>query len=285
MEGLVTDPPDVMVMTATATQLVFYQEKLSGFGLGFGYSANIDYYELGNIAFITSTENLPVFRHLSTFQIDIWIAILISNIVLTLSLCLIDKCFTNFWEYFFWFNILFTIKSMPSSFLSDKWSRTISVTSALIENMVLVIFFSALILDSLVRATPIIKIDSWDDLYQRPEVKIIAAVDSPLNQFAQSGSYKPEMAKSFRERIFEFEWENFYDQSQSIYKMLKSGEYAFVKKKIALNYELKRFSIEYDDQELLNDLHVSEDGGGAIPVFIPVDKDMDQALLKRLNEV
>ena len=76
IDGLSKDPPEIMMMTATATQLVYYQQSLGKIGLGFKHSANVDYYELGNIADKIELGTLPAFSFLKCFDRLIWFSIL-----------------------------------------------------------------------------------------------------------------------------------------------------------------------------------------------------------------
>ena len=50
----------------------------------------------------------------------------------------------------------------------------------------------------MVAAIPKSVIDSWDDLYWRPDVRIMTTDDSPFKQFADLD--ESEMAKNFKNR-------------------------------------------------------------------------------------
>ena len=273
------------MMTPTATQLVYYQQTLGKMGLGFKHSANVDYYELGNVAYKIELGALQAFSYLQCFDRFIWVSILISIIILSIFTTLanyrMNEYLIVFWSYFV---ILFS-KEIPKYCINGRLSQIFLLSGWLMAALMLSINFSAEFFDKIILVIPYEKIKGWEDLYKKSNIQIIAFTDCPLRQFALSN--ESAMAINFNSRLSEeIELGELKSGNpRSIYDRLKSGRSALIRKKVALHHIIKRFSNLYSDEDFLEQIHVSEDGGGYMPFFIPVKRDINKYLLKRLDEV
>lgn len=125
VQGLLVDPPQIILMSATASQVVVYEQQLARFGIKNGYSANVDYLELGNIAYKINSGSLPFFGCFSCFQINVWLLILLSVLIMTIFLTIqqdnLLELPKNFWTFFV---LLFT-KTIPLQSITRDCSQTI----------------------------------------------------------------------------------------------------------------------------------------------------------------
>ena len=206
---------------------------------------------------------------------------MVLSIIITLANYQIIEYLKVFWSYFV---ILFS-KVIPKYCINGSLGQTFLLSGWLMAALILSINFSVQFFDKIISVIPYEKIDSWEDLYKRPNVQIIAFTDCPLRQFALSN--ESSMAINFRNRLSENidlgELES--GNPRSIYDRLKTGRSALIRKKVALHYQVNRFSKLYSDPHFKYQIHVSKDGGGYMPFYIPVKLDINKYLLKRLDEV
>lgn len=287
MRNLFFEETQVFLMPTTSTQLLHYREKFLDLGLDVNSSINVGYVELGNIASKIQSGVKPVFRYFSSFQIQVWVSLLVTVIFLSLLISIIRKSsflfFTNLWQNY---SILLS-KSNPKFFRIKKlWERLITGVW-LLSVMILSIHFCEVTLDFMLKAIPEVKIDSWDDLYKRNDIKIIVFNDTPLVEYAMTDN--SDMAQKFHSmlEISGMEKWKIDDFRYDVIKKLQSGSHAFVLNKISLIYSLNTLAqmVEKTDKYFKNNIHVSREGGGYLPYFIAVNNKTDPKLLKSLDDM
>jgi len=172
---------------------------------------------------------------------------------------------------------------------NGHFERSFAGVWILVCNVLLGIF-TANLWDLLVRPQSIDRIDSWNDLYTKPQWKKIP-IRTP--QFLDMADFvmndNSEMAQDFKKRVILVNpFEIFFsDQltTNAIEKVLK-GEEVFVVDSLIGHY-YKR-SEKYRIFERFNegsDFHVSKSGAGMKPYFMATYPRFNQTLTKKLNEV
>jgi len=160
----------------------------------------------------------------------------------------------------------------------------------LLSSIVLLTAFSAKLLDLLVRKEPIDKIDSWNDLYTKPNWKHHKIYSAQyLEMFDFISSESSPMALDFKRRFVIF------DAFDLIYKdtfldhlltIVMKGEGVFVLDAIVLHYFKVNLNFEerFDYSEGF-DFHISKSGAGVKPYFIGFTSTADQLLISNYNKM
>jgi hypothetical protein len=153
--------------------------------------------------------------------------------------------------------------------------------------MILSIYFCEVLLDFMLKAKPEVKIDSWDDLSERNDIKIIAFDDSPLAEYAITDN--SDMAQKFHSMLETSAMEKWKTDGfrYDVINKLQSGSHAFVLNKLTLIFNLNTLTqmAEKTDEDFKNNIHVSREGGGYLPYFIAVNSKTDPKLLKSLDDM
>jgi hypothetical protein len=274
-------------MPTTSTQLLHYRERILDLGFDINSSINVGYLELGNIAYKIQSGVKPVFRYFSGFQIQVWVSLLLTVIFLSLLISIIKKSsflfFANLWQNY---SILLS-KSNPKFFRIKKlWERLIT-GFWLLSVMIFSIYFCEVLLDFMLKAKSEVKIDSWDDLSNRNDIKIIVFDDTPLAEYAMTDN--SDMAQKFHSMLETSGMEKWktLDFRYDVIKKLQSGSHAFVLNKLTLIFNLNTLAqmVEKTDKNFKNKIHVSREGGGYLPYFIAVNNKIDPKLLKSLDDM
>jgi len=124
-------------------------------------------------------------------------------------------------------------------------------------------------------------IDSWDDLYVHNELKILVHRSSSIIQFANIDN--SPMALKFKTRIKPYIIDYSEGTKVEFYNKIISGKYAYIRDRYNLLYSLLwAFN---NSKELLNTFHISSEGGGQLPIILPINGNLDKNIIKSLNKL
>ena len=118
------------------------------------------------------------------------------------------------------------------------------------------------------RPNPVLKINSLQDLADRPDMKVYAANDSTLFAFATEEN--DELAIAIRKMIVSFNAEDILDREfrHQLIDNLRAGTHSFSFYRMTALFQIIRLmnDLSYDDDEYLSDiLHLSIESGGFLP--------------------
>ena len=192
-------------------------------------------------------------------------------------------------------NFLMNASTLINAFLPSSDNRYILKGKITIKKILvlgswfLAIFFiiavfNNLVIDSMVTPIPNQVIDSWEDLENNKQVKIIAEDIEFLVQFSKRSNSK--MAANFRSRYQELKLENIGNMTM-MYGMandLLTGRAAYVKNKFTLIYNIVYLQAALNlGKRLLDNLHLSKYGGPEEQYFIIIPSTTSKHVAHEFN--
>ena len=221
-----------------------------------------------------------LFEFISGFEYPVWISILISINVIPITFSIIDKSFSKFAKDLW--NLSFILLSEPIQKLPKAEIKRFLTIIWLLSCTVFLSSFAGTLRGFYSKSIPNIGINSWEDLYERNDLRIATSKISYMNNYVENNINNNEMARNFKSRMNIIE---LYDNKSIVYfiEQLIKGKYAIsaVKHKLEEYYPLVGSKI-IDDRVKL---HISEYGGGISPYFIPFSKSIDMDLKINLNKM
>ena len=258
---------------------------MSGIGLNLHYTDCIDFFEMSTLVSKIHYGSLPLFQFVKTFDSHVWILIFLSIMILAFVSIMekhnYSKIFDYYWNYLIlMFNgsIQQLLKDTNSCMLHGVW---------LISAFYLAIIFTSYLLDYMIRAPPIIKIDNLVQLAERDDVKIITRMDTTLSAYAYSSD--TELAKKINDKMIRYEFDDWKGLLGEIGTGLRNGSLAFSDVRLTIIYALIEFmSVEKqgENNEKLTDLlHISEENGGLEPYIIFINDESADWITPGLNDM
>ncbi len=204
-------------------------------------------------------------------------------------ICLKNRTLKNYivivWQY-----VSVILSDYFSMRTNGHYNRSFAGIWLLLCN-VLLAAYSGHLWDLLVRPQQIDKIDSWDDLYTKPQWNTLKIRTLEYFDFAEFVlNDKSEMAQNFKKRtIILNPFEYLFDDNmhENTLNGIFSGKEVFVTDNLILHYyksddKYKMFMSQYNEGF---DFHISETGAGLKPYFIVITKRVNQTLTKKLNDM
>ena len=285
MEGLV----QFVIVCVDASEYVNYKKGLDIAGIELFPTRVIDFTDEAYIAHRKYHGAKQIFEYFKHFSFGIISMIFLSLFTLSILLSWHKLTFSNFSNQLFETTTALFSRNLPRPCNKSYWRSftLIVIGSWLISCMFISFLFSGLILDEKVKTNPEIKIDSWDDLYHRSRLKFISIEKTLIAEFINTDS---SMAIDFRKRMIKTtfnEWENPENWRTWAQKMY-SGEIAFVVNKYRLVFRLIQMSrlLNFKNSEhFIENLHISREGGSALPFFMISTIDINHTYYKHLDHL
>ena len=277
--------PQILLTALDASSLNFYKEITRLLDLNFFIQTDVLGYQ--GVSHIASKKYqvkqmlFGYFRHLyPSFNMIVLISVTLISFVFTL--CENMRSLQIFIDNFF--NLITSLFSPNKPKLVKSQShRSFSMTIIgfwLLSFTAFVINFKNFIVEDMI--IPINLIDSWDDLFHRPEIKIIAQETDSITEY--SNLFDTEMALSFRDRISylfpDYESSDF----TGIVSELLSGKSVLINDKLPLISEIM-YMQRLKNEKFIEDIHVSKHGGIQQPYFAITTLLADPEFLKAFNFV
>ena len=268
-------------MDIESAKFYYYQEMVSNLGVEIKHTITIDYKEMANIAYLKLPGSQPVFTFFECIEANVYLLMGLMTILVTL---LISR---NNFNMLTFFNYLWNILTI---FLSKMISKDLDMKSRLSKVIMgawlfLEFYFTILcgsfLMEHMNKPIPYRVIDSWDDLYQMKEVKILTSKTSTLVKFTQLEN--TPMAMDFRQRLEALPQDTSDTFRRDMFQKVSSGKYAYSTNRLVLignMFMLLNSSVEY-----LTRFHISKKGGGEQPYFLAVHSTFDQGLLDSLDQM
>jgi hypothetical protein len=200
-----------------------------------------------------------------------------------------NRTVKNFFEIV-WQYVSVILSDYFSMRTNGHYNRSFAGIWLLVCNLLLAAYAGNL-WERLVRPQQIDKIDSWDDLYTKPQwnkLKIRTLEYLDMADFAMTD--KSEMAQNFKKRIILIDPFKFiFDDSmvETAINGIFSGKEVFVVDSLAAHYYKSSNKFKYIVNQFNEgfDYHISETGAGSKPYFIIITKRLNKTLTKKLNDV
>ena len=152
--------------------------------------------------------------------------------------------------------------------------------------MFIVLVFNNLLLDYMVRAIPNVVIDSWEDLYNTPDIKIVAEDLEFLSKYTNNSS--SEMAKNFRKRLHVFRRREIANQTflRINTEQYINGQAAYITSKTSMIFHLKYLeALSKNHNRLVDTMHLSKYGGPEEQYFLLIPSPTSDHLAHHFNQL
>jgi hypothetical protein len=223
-----------------------------------------------------------IFEYFQTFDPYLWILILITLLLVSLIMASIRKSSKEFLSNFFLFLSFLLSDVIPKRVLPKELSGKIIFNFWFISSTLLLINFSAYIHGFFVKNIPNDAIDSWDELYINKEYRILTTKYSFLNNFVESNENSGnDMARDFKTRI-----ERIYESKSNQIEILNILENITTNSRVFVGQKFQLEAINSEYSRIRNkSVHVSENGGGIAPYFLPLSIEINKELENHLNKL
>ena len=181
------------------------------------------------------------------------------------------ETFSNLWNYTY-FILSEPIPRIPKS----RIKRSI-LSLWFLSCTVLLAAHSSVLRNIFIRSNPYIVIDSWEDLFERKDLKILVFESSFLKIYAEN--IDTEMARNFKARMDSIDYIHKTLDQDNVDKIINGTAVASLPKQFA--EDCSYFQMK-TNKELCKELYLSRYGGYNSFNFIPVSKNMDKNILRHL---
>ncbi len=185
-----------------------YLKIISEYNLEFlgNISRYIDFKEEENIYTLVQTGRREQFKFLNGFDKYVWITILITIFFIPICMAIIEKTFSNylsnFWNYSY-FILSETIPRIPTNL-----RKRYILTYWLLSCTILLAAYGGVIKDIFLKPVPDVVVNSWNDLHQRKDLKIVTIEGSVIDNFVSNKGTDNEMARDFGSRLERIKFED-----------------------------------------------------------------------------
>jgi hypothetical protein len=153
----------------------------------------------GVIASITRPGERHSFEFILGFEFPVWITLLITMLLIPLSFANIEKSFSGYFKNLW--NYSYLILSEPIPKLPKTSMKRFILTFWLLACTVLLSGYSGVLRNLFMRPNLDDVIESWEDLYDRKDMKILSIEGSAVYNFVRMKEDRGEMARDFTSRL------------------------------------------------------------------------------------
>lgn len=282
--GLFMSLPDIVLRPLYISQIMKVMLGLRDAGIDFTHTNAIAYLEMATLVSRIQPESTTMFVYFSCFSSTVWLLIFLSIAVCSLVLAMkIDATWSNnflkIFILFFWNLWLLLFNRSLQSFVKRNISRhKILVGTWLLSSLYISTLFTTFLLDYMIRASPIRKIDSLEDAVMATDLTILCSDESSLVGYVESEGEDP-IARALSQKIQNFPDGSWLNMSFTVDMLakLKSGFYALAHNKLTAIFLIHWLSELEDNrrsnEDILDVIHVASDGGGGLPTFLSVNQE------------
>ena len=275
--NIINEKIDLLLTPVVPKHFLIYTNKMKDFGLEFGHSSIIDYFEAGTVASLKRESSIPILILFKSFPINVWIAIWSTFLLLTMFAFIGKRNqitlhnFTN--RIFNQFSILV---SQPINGVTFIKSCDITILIWLMAALFLTKEYTTYLLDKLIRSTPSASIDSVEHLFLS-DLKIVVKADNPLVSYAERVS-----PQTVEQMIF---YDDYDTVVSSLASGLVNGTIAYVNNRMTLIFDLLRLQEQYSQNHLVSSIHLSRGSLGFEPYFVFINAESPEWLHLIINRV
>ena len=187
--------------------------------------------------------SIPLFAYLSCFSKEVWLLIIASIAVLSLISSIDRKTFdfsSIIFDIFSNFMVLLISKSMQKSITNRISAIILSIW--LLSALVLSIQFSTFIMEFMVTAVPMVRIDSFEDLVKHKDMKIVVLEDHSFTSYVRQND--TELKRSLSSMLDPYE-NDINPWLKKLAKGFKDLSYAYITNKELMIFILIDVSLNY----------------------------------------
>ncbi len=222
-----------------------------------------------------------IFEFIFGFETPVWITLFLSMLLLPLTIAFIDKSFSGFFTNLWNYSYLILSESIPR--MHKSWAKRTFLTVWLLISTVLLAGYSGVLREFFIKSIPNVVIDSWEELYERKELRIATLEVSFIRNFAEKNANNDEMAQNFLSRMETLTYGDSDIFNQAL-DYIFSEKYVVLAPKYIIDdcYYFLPSGRSIEDCEKL---HVSQYGGVISPYFIPMSNSIDKKIKKNINQM
>jgi len=244
---------------------------------------------------LNTLEKYPTFTYILSFEISVWLTIVLTLLLLGVVLSISKKSFQHFILHVWQYSAVLLSEPFPNSAYkkSLKYFKTrILLAVWLLACTVFLSAFSGVLRGFFIQKMPCKCIDTWDQLYERKDLKIITVDMMYFARYVDNYKHVDDMARDFYKRteirLQIFNDLDYLDYVQGVFqKKLKSGKYVIVLTDIVLY----TWIFDYDKQpsksyiKILknDDLYVSKDCDAVMPYTLVLSERIKSQLENDIN--
>ena len=275
---------DLILVPRPASHFTDYSGKLARFNSNWKLITTewIGFFEIGKVLSRTYTESIVGFQFLNAFPINVWIIILVLLFIISIVSFVMNKKF-SFCNYFCNYFELLINKSIQKPLIKLKSKLILGIW--LIACLYLSIGFTTFILDHMIRAAPVVKVDSLLDLSQRHDLRVYAREDSPFAAFIRYGD--TDVTKAISKRLHTYN--NFLEVIEEMVTALSNGSIALINGRINLLFTLISISktkiYKKLNKRFWDSMHFSKGSLGFESFYLFVNNQINGKILLKLNRL
>ena len=242
----------------------------------------IEFREVGVILARTEPGNHEFFQFIRSFSQIVWLLIFVSILMNSLFNSITTssprKLFAYFWNYL---EILFS-KSIQRLLVKTKSKLILGIW--ILSCYYFAIGFTSFMMDFMIRAVPLIKMNSISDLVKRRDILVYARYGSPFAEYIHT--IDNELTKSLRNRLITFN--DFNEVVDDLAFGLKNGTAAFSYSRNSLWFqfiELQEKLWKNHREQFSDNLYASENSFGIVPNFLIFNAETDEKILDVFNKM
>lgn len=280
---------DIVLDLWNSNQMSKNIDELQSAGFDYKMTRCIGFVDLATIVFRVKPGSPPMFLHFTCFTPCVWLAVIASIVTISLVLSYVRKCLIGLLEFSWNLTLIMFTKSIDeiNKLEADLVLRFL-VALWLICALIISTQFTSFLLDYMTWTNPVVRIDSLQEVVDTPNIKVYAAVDSPLVHYTQDDS--DPLAVALRKKIIAHKREAWINKTfirDMVFK-LKSGSYGFSYHKMSAIFQIANLLTKAEDEnskeKISQILHISRDSGGSLPNALAVSGD-NPVIIKALNRM
>ena len=284
----ITEPFDIVLSPTTTSQYIVHTSYLNNYGINITRSNYIDFLDMSSILSTNRLALRPLLQCFRCFDSNIWTLILLSIVLVSLISSLRQQSFCSLYEYMWNYSITL-LKVNFQTFIKSSFKKCkLIIGTWLLLSVFFDTTFSSYFFDDMVSPSPITKIDSLDNLFDS-DMRIVVRHDSALYTYLQL------IDSPILDRLDTFTFHDYLSIEEKLFNGLIDGSLAYVNHKFILIFYalemndkykvLKNHRNDKDDKVFMDWLHISNDGGGNEPFFMPIKSIIDKDSNNDMNNV
>ena len=269
----------ILLSPGMGNQYLHYKDYLSEFGVNFGITQYLDFYEMDTIATRCYPGSQELFASFKIYSFNFWlILMLLMTFMAIFSTMAKDKINFRHFAQNIWRYILILI-SVPMNRVSPQFVLSFWLITTLFVSK----YFSAYLLDFMVKSVPLVTINTLEELSQKPDIKIVTREDSSLKAFTKLDN--SSLARALSTQLENHTYIHFGVErvAEKLAIGLKYGNVSFVYDRIYIMKTLVNLISQGNIS--LESVYISRQSANYEPNFIMVNLDMPSWAFDRLNKL
>ena len=286
VETIAETTPDLLLIPALSSQLEEFKYLESLLDLFISHTNVLDYFELGSIMARPQKGTFDPFKYLKCFDRFTLLTYIFLLILITLLISLTRSDKNKISEYFWCLSTLLFSKSVQNLVKKLNKKQNYFFSQWIVTSVVINICFSSFILDFMIK-DPNVYINSFEDILEVDNLKLLVSKESTLNKYLEDEEPSSDLATLIKERIEVFNVEEMHSKEfrAKVTRDLELGTHGLVFNKVTLIVYIMVLDELAKSDKLINQLHLSNEGGGDVPIFLPINKKSPRSVQIQLNSM